>query len=153
MTLAADLLSVLEDARGIAGELGLRPVRVYVVTRNWSGTMPGEGACSDSETEILVARQSPKVRTLSGEAIAVNQLPEGTISIGPITPSHTTGGTSLALATGMLDTAQERWLKLTGGIHGTEGQLYRIIDVSADSAFHYTVRAYPLGREVRPDAT
>jgi len=154
MTFAEDLLPALEAGRALAGELGLHPVRVYVVTRNWTGTMPGEGAASDTETELLESGQSPKVQTLSGEAIAVNQLPEGTLSIGPLTPSYTTGGTSLAtLATGTLGAAQERWLKLTGGIHGTEGQAYRIVDVSADSALHYTVRAHPLGREVRPDAT
>lgn len=143
MTLAEDLRPTLDACRSIPGELGLHPYRVYVVTRTWSGASPGHGTATDAETEILVGGQPPHVSKLSGETIAVNNLPSDTVQIGPLTPTFNGGGSAVSLFSGSLTGKQERWLKLVGPGH-EDGTKLRIVEVNAASSLHIMVRAAPL---------
>jgi hypothetical protein len=140
MSFASDLLPAMAAFRAIPGALGLRPNRVYVAIRTWTGTAVGEGTYTEVATELSESGQPPKVRDLSGEVIAVNNLESGTIEVGPLTPTHTGGGVAVATLEGTLTAKQERLLKVVG----PDGTRYmRIADVSCDRALHYTVRAEP----------
>ena len=143
MALADDLLPVLAYCRSIAGSLGLRPFRVYVVTRTWSDEPAGEGGYTDDETELLESGQSPMVRSVNGDEIAINNLDSGSIRIGPITPEHTGGGLDLDTLQSEMNAGQERFIKVVGP--GREdGVLFRIQDPDFDHAMHYTIVAAPL---------
>jgi len=141
VTFASDLLPAIAAIRSIPGARGLRPHRSYVVVRTWTGASVGEGTSSDAETELTEGGQPPKFRSLSGETIAVENLPSDTVQIGPLTPAHTGGGVAIATLEGTLTAAQERWVKVVGPGGTTK---LRIVDVSKDFALHYTVRAAPL---------
>jgi len=143
VTFAESLHSTLAAARGIAGSLGLHPFRCYVVTRTWTGSTAGAGTSTDSETELLENGQAPKVKTLDGEELALNNLDSGSIRIGPLTPEHGSGGLDLDTIQSTLTVAQERFVKVTGP--GREdGVLFRIKDANLDSSLHYTIIAGPL---------
>ena len=143
MALADDLLPVLAYCRAISGGMGLRPFRVYVVTRTWSDEPAGEGGHTDAETEITESGQPPMVRTMKGEEIALNNLDNGSIRIGPITPEHAGGGLALDTLQSEMDAGQERFIKVVGP--GREnGVLFRIQDPDFDHALHYTIIAAPL---------
>lgn len=59
MSLRSDLIPVIDDARAMVADLGLRLHVVKVVTRTWSGSEVGRGTPSDVELTIDPA---PKVR-------------------------------------------------------------------------------------------
>jgi hypothetical protein len=142
MALADSLKPLLGKARAIAGQLGLRPHRVYLRSGYWSGTTTGEGEETPLETEITEHGQPPKVRTVTDERRALADLPAGSIEVGPITPIHSGGGTSVAgllgSALGDLDTFHLR-------VVGPQGDhLYRVSSVKSDKALHYTITAKPV---------
>jgi hypothetical protein len=147
MTNIDSLRQLVERGRALPGQWGLRVFRVYVVTRHWSGDRPGEGGTAEDPTELLVGGQPPKVRTLSGETIAVEQLPSDTLEIGPLTPEFSGGGIDLDLLKGELWVNDERWLLLTGPGMGDDGTRFRIVSVRADKALRYVIRAAPLSLE------
>jgi hypothetical protein len=145
MTQADALKRLVHRVRAIPGRMGLRPFRVYVVTRTSSDIPAGEGGYSDSETEIAESGQPPKVRSVKGEEIAINNLDSGSIRIGPITPEHTGGGFDLDTLQSTMTAEQERFIKVVGP--GREnGVLFRITDINLDHAMHYTIVAAPLAK-------
>jgi hypothetical protein len=141
------LRKLVDRGRALPGRWGLRVFRVYVVERHWTGDRPGEGGTSEDSTELLVGGQAPKVATLSGETIAVEQLPSDTIQIGPLTPEFSGGGTDIDILKGELWPTDERWLLVTGPGMGDEGTRFRIVSVRADKALRYVIRAAPLSLE------
>ena len=58
-TLIQDLLQTVDDARGIATDLGARLYRVFTRTRTWTGITQGSGTFTDVDTELL---PRPRVR-------------------------------------------------------------------------------------------
>ena len=143
MAQADALKRLAHRVRAIPGRMGLRPFRVYVVTRTWSDELAGEGGYTDDETEITESGKPPKVRSVKGDEIAINNLDSGSIRIGPITPEHTGGGLALDTLQSEMDAGQERFIKVIGP--GREdGVLFRIQDRDFDHAIHYTIVAAPL---------
>lgn len=141
MALADDLRPVLHSIRSIPGSLGLRPHSVQIVTRRWSGEHPGEGTLTEDSVDITESgSQSPKVRWLTDEQRAVAHLDQATVEVGPITPSFSTGGTSLDdLAGADLQVGDTYYLRVTGPKH-PNGALYRITEVNGQRAMHYKIR-------------
>lgn len=92
MSFASDLLATIDAARALPGTLGLRPYRAFLLEGYWDGAYTGDGEAADFETELLVGGQPPKVRFLTSEQLALGGVPEGTCTVGPLTPSHTGGG-------------------------------------------------------------
>lgn len=96
-SLGTDLLDVLDDIRGIPGELGLRPYKVTVIVRTWTGTRPGVDASTSTDTPAVITvdigQQHPKVRQLTDRDVIASggQYTDRDFRIGPITPP-TTGG-------------------------------------------------------------
>jgi len=82
VTLASDLYSVLNDARTLPADLGLRRYTVTRRLRTWSGGMVGMGQPTDDD---LVLSPNPKVR----------EIDENTVKLTHITPSDGTIGYTL----------------------------------------------------------
>lgn len=148
MTLAAGLRKLAYSVRAIPGQLGVRPHRVSVLRRSWSGPHVGDGTRTDVEVDIVEAGgQPPKVRWLSDEELAVGSLNPGTVQIGPITPAFPGGGTNLGTLDGSALTAgQVRHLWIVGPQH-PNGAAYKVTKLTADRALHYTIQATPAGTE------
>lgn len=62
MTLLTDLLGVTDDILGVRDTIGAVIYPIYLTTRTWSGTEPGDGTATDVDTQIL---PSPSVKDLS----------------------------------------------------------------------------------------
>jgi hypothetical protein len=142
MALADDLKTLARNVRAIPGQFGIRPHRVYLVTTTWGGNYTGDGFRADEVTEITEAdSQPPKVRWLTDDEIAVGNISNGTIEVGPITSA---GGITLEEL--RLDDAaigSGRYLKITGPKH-PNGGMYRITEIRADRAIHWKMRAAPV---------
>jgi hypothetical protein len=148
MTLADDLKPIVYSARAIAGNLGFRVHSVAMVYAETDGEHTGDGARSETVTSLLEAEgQSPRVRWLNDEEIALGQLAMGAIEVGPITPLHNGNGTDIDLLTGAdMTDGQVRLLRITGPNHPS-GADYRITSVSADRPLRYMIRAVPVGTQ------
>lgn len=145
MSFAEDLLPVLASARGIGGELGLRPHSVAVITSDESAnTHTGDGSESLTTTALLEDGQNPKVRWLTDEQQALSQdAAPGTVRVGPLTPDHEIGGVALSTLTGTsLAVGDTLDLLITGPKH-PNGQRYTIKRITADSALHYVLECAP----------
>jgi hypothetical protein len=145
VTLRDDLLPTVYEARGIAGELGFRQYTVDLVTGSSTGDHTGDGDVIDEVTPILESNgQSTRVRWLKDEEIAVGALPNGTIEVGPITPTFTGGGTDIAALMGdALERGETRFLRITGPKH-PDGALYQVTQVKAERALRYMLQAKPV---------
>ncbi len=144
MTLRDELLDIVYEARGIAGELGFREHSVSLVVASTSGTHTGDGSRTETVTALTNGDgQPPRVKWLKDEEIALGQLPVGTVEVGPLTPTFT----SLDLLNGTdMTTGQVRLLRITGPNH-PNGADYTIKGVSADRALRYMIRAVPVGSQ------
>jgi len=145
MTLADDLKPLLSNARSIAGTLGLRPYTVAVQVVSHSGTYTGEGTETDTSTSILEYNgQPPKVRTLSGDELALGNLAQGSWEIGPITPDYATGGTTWeTLVGGTATDGQQVHIILTGP-EFPDGERFVIVNTASDHALHFKIQVSPL---------
>jgi len=59
VTLRSDLIPVVDDARELVDDLGLRPYTVAVRTRTWSGGRVGGGTASNADVTLA---PRPRVR-------------------------------------------------------------------------------------------
>lgn len=93
-TLKDDLLPLIDELRGIAGDLGFRPYQVWVRKTEWSGSLPGRGTQTVTETRLLVGGQDPKVVEVHRKDIAAGsgELIDVEYDIGPFTPAFPGGG-------------------------------------------------------------
>lgn len=139
-TLKDRILPVAYRARAIAGQLGFRPHRVYVVTRAETGLHTGDGPDAAVETEITEADgQPPKVRSLKEDEKALMGVSEATIEVGPITPQFSGGGTDPDLLTGSdLSTGDVQLLKVVGPV---DTVYYRVIRRDFDKALGWRLTA------------
>lgn len=139
MSFAEDIRATLTSIRAIPGQYGLRPHSVTIVRVSFSGDHTGDGAVYDNETPITEGDgQPPKVRWLNQEELALGSLPNGSCTIGPITPVV---GLDLSLLSNVL-TGGTVALRIVGPQH-PNGALYRITQVNADRGLHYTLVAKP----------
>ena len=142
MSLIDDLRPALTSIRAIPGQLGLRPYTVQVVTDAWDGDELGQGTETTTATTISESGgQPPKVRFLSSQERALAGLSNSSVEVGPITPSHTGGGTALsALLTlpkqGSTNTIYN-WI-LTGPAW-PNGARFRVVSHKSDRAGHFLV--------------
>ncbi len=143
-TLAESLLATVRRGRGIAGELGFRVHTATVVAESYTGQHTGEDLANIDETPLLEgAGQSPKIRWLKDDEIALGNLAGGTIEIGPITPAFSGGGTDLSALAGSLERGATRHVRITGPKH-PDGARYRITEIRAERALRYMIRAVPV---------
>jgi hypothetical protein len=138
-----DRLRILANrVRAIPGQqYGLRPYTVSLVTTVWSGANTGEGSPAPDTIDIVEANgQPPKVRLVKSDEIALGNLANGTIDIGPITPEL--GARIADLNAVALPTGGTRVLLVTGpdGV----AVKHKILSINTDHALHYTIRSSPV---------
>jgi hypothetical protein len=145
LSLATDLLPCITDIRGIPGELGIRPHRVYLVQTASSGTFIGDGTILSSEHEIVEgSNQPPKVRQANDEERALGGLAAGALNIGPITPPSGAIGTTLAQLNGSSLQSQTDTLRvrIVGPLGNNE---YRLASKTLHSATKWMLMVEPVG--------
>lgn len=134
MSLRTDLLPVVDELRALAGPSGfdVRPVRVTIRTRVWSGGRAGLGTPTDTD---LVLPQIYKVRELKSQEVAGSggRYELGDVKVGPITPAYTGGGYSRAQLAPEGANGTEVAYLLSGAMAGE----YNRISVETDRAFGY----------------
>jgi len=143
MSLADDLKPLARGIRGIPGQLGLRPHRVFLVTGLWSGGEVGKGHFVPDELELLEGDSAgaypPKVRQLNDERLALANLASGSLEIGPITTNAVT-----ANALRGVDLFDKQTLHVR--VQGPTGTVrYRIAKAKLDRAIHWILTVEPFG--------
>lgn len=143
MSLADSLKPLLSSVRSIPGQLGLRPHTVEVLLGTWSGAQTGEGAESISTVSITENGQPPKIRRLKPEERALDDLPEGSVEIGPVTPDFAGGGFDLQTIRVRIKGATLHF-RITGPDPPQGSAVYRVTQAHADFALHYTFVCVPV---------
>jgi hypothetical protein len=141
VSLADALKPALFSARAIAGQLGLRPHTVSVVTRAYAGGELGQLPMTETRTPITERNgQPPKVRNLSSEQLALAGYDRATWEIGPITPAFSGGGTLISLLTQSgVGANTEPHIVMTGP-EFPNGANFRVVKSQSDHALHYTIQ-------------
>ena len=102
MSIVSDSLNILDSARALLSDVGLRPYRVYVQTKVYSRTLGIEADATTTTTELCVADgKPPKVRQLSAKEIVSSggTLGDAIYEVGPLTPPYTGGGVDTSTIT------------------------------------------------------
>lgn len=151
MTLADSLKARVRAIRGIPGQLGLRPHRVFLRRKVYPGENDLQVAVSITETELVEGdSQPPKVRQLGDERRALSGLGAGSIEIGPCTTAGDDGGVSFEELQGALLASDEL---LQVRISGPIGEMiYAIKGLTIDRALHFKLVCEPV-TSVSPDET
>jgi hypothetical protein len=131
MTFRDDLLGTVEAARAIVDDLGLRTTRVFVVRREWSASELRTGTDFDVELEIV---PRPKVAEAG----------MGTVTVGPITPSHSIGGYAPSELLPSDEQSVEHLYRLVGP--SGESETYRLASVDSRRPFRYMLTLQSLNR-------
>lgn len=148
MALADDLRPLLHSVRAIPGQLGLREHSVVLIAaRTSGGDYTGDGARWEIETALTHAGgYAPKVRWPKDQDVAMGIVPDGQVTIGPITTDFP-GYELIEKLTGRnLETGAQRGLRITGPKH-PNGADYRITSVKLERALHLMVTAIPVGTQ------
>lgn len=147
MTVRDDLLPIVYSVRAIPGQFGIRMYSLTVRVSSWSGAHPGDGIETVVSTTAITEAggQPPKVRFLNDEERALGGLPDGTVDVGPITPDHPGGGTSLAVLAPSTDGTIVHYI-LTGPDMPT-GATFERVSIGTDHALHYTLRLKPVAEK------
>lgn len=116
MTLRDDVIPVIDEARELVDDLGLRLCTVQTRLRTWTGSVPGDGSSSDVDTDI---EPTPKVREPWPRLIA--DAP-GTYETGDRLISKVSATyTEAQLTGGTLFNSQEWWILIDGDPHRVMG--------------------------------
>ncbi len=141
-----DMRAIAYNLRSLAGDpYEIRPYTVKVVTRTWTGNVIGEGSELVATTTITEANgQSPKVRFLNDEQLALGGLPKGSIQVGPITPDFPGGGTTWETISGGGVEPGEMFHYILTGPEFPTGARFLLVGGNSDRAFRYMVTLRPL---------
>jgi hypothetical protein len=118
---------------------------VFVVATVWSGGHIGEGTAIIVRRAISERGQPPKVRWLSNDEVALAGYDKPTVEIGPITPDHPGGGTSLAVLKDRAATGKAEFYYELIGPDFPAGAKFALVGDNSDRALHYTVRLQRTG--------
>ena len=148
MPLFPSILPALDAVRGIPAALGMRPTKLVVLHRTWSGGIRNRGVATDEPTATLskypIRHVSEKLiassggRYVDGDVIVKNVTP-----YFPATATSPAGGYTLA----QLDppcSAQgvENVYRLSADQEASAAGIagdYRLIDIARDRAGHFTM--------------
>jgi hypothetical protein len=140
-TIVDGVLPILDKARALLDEVGLRPFTVTVRTVTWSGERVGLGTATTVDTPLTVAdNKRVKVRQLKGqEVVAQGGLyGEQWLLVGPFTPAYSGGGVSEStLNPATVSGPREVYYKVTDSRAGTTW--YDLVTINTDSSFRSTM--------------
>jgi hypothetical protein len=132
VTLADSLKATVFAARGVAGQLGFRTHRAYLL-------LEYEGGTSEQTELVEGSGQPPRIKWEADEDENHDSNPEDLAMVGPITPAFTGGGTALSSFLDDPPPGVSRYILIVGPRH-PDGAKYRIVAVNADKALRYMVR-------------
>jgi hypothetical protein len=152
MSLKDDLLPIVDDARGIAGELGFRPYQVWVRKAEYTGahTSLSVGTRTVTETRLLVGGQDPKVREVTRKDLVAGtaELVDAEYEIGPLTPEFAGGGVSEnTINPDKTSSRIEVTFLLKGPGMPTEGLLCKRVGDHVARPLRYVIRVKSTGRK------
>ncbi len=144
------LLPVVDQLRGIPGQLGLRQYTVSIYKREWTGPRVGLGFSTDTETPIAVdlGSYTPKVKMLTTHDIIASggAYTDQDLKVGPITPPFAGSGPDGNDITVFDPTPGEApveiFFKIIGPGYPAEGAWFKKIaqDVTGNFRYMFTVR-------------
>lgn len=149
MSFRDDLMPLLDDVRSIPGELGLRPFRLFVRTKTWTGERPGLGLSTTTEVEVLTGGHPPKVRELEHRDIisGAPHLKRVEYRVGPIQPDYPLGGhTTEELDPEQSTTPTEVLYRLTGPGLPADGLLCEKVSDDFVANLHRELTLRAIGR-------
>jgi hypothetical protein len=117
VSLSDDLLPILDDAWTLVSDLGFSPNSVIVRTRTWDG---GEVQLGTPTVTDLQLQPNPPTKELNGDKLLL---------VGPITPTHPTGGYSYAQLRPS-DVAGVEYYYIVSGNNGANRYTLKSIDSS-----------------------
>lgn len=136
--------AIAYPVRAIPGQMGLRPHSVEVLHGTWTGEYTGRGIGIGDRTKITEAGgQNPKVHWLNDEQLALGNLGQGAVQIGPITPDFGAGGTPLSAIRVAVRAGETVHVVIRGPMH-PDGAKYAMTRVDLEKAVHWTIRAEPV---------
>lgn len=139
MSFRTRLLPVFEQLRGkIPGALDLRPYKVTVRVRTWTGARPGLGTPTDVDTVLENAGFNVKVAVVSTKDVVASggRYAAGDFRIGPLTPAHTGGGTLLdVIDPPRTTTAREVYFLIEGPGLPSDGAWCKRVEANTFSNF------------------
>lgn len=150
-TLKDDLLPLLDELRGLPGQLGFRPYQVWIRKTEWSGSLPGRGTQAFTETRLLVGGgQDPKVVEVHRKDIAAGsgELIDVEYDVGPLTPSYSGGGIDPSVINPpQTGTPTEILFLLKGQGLPAEGLLCKKVSDVMDRSLRIVFRVRSIGRK------
>ncbi len=148
MSLRDELLPLIDELKGIAGELGFRRYQVWVRTTTSAGPRSGIGAKSSSDTRLLVGGQDPKVREMKRkDLVSGSPYIDAEYEIGPLTPEFAGGGVAASTIDPPRVGSTEVYFLLKGPGLPTEGQLCKKLSQHFDRPLRIVLRVRSIGRE------
>ncbi len=153
MALREDLLPDVQVIRDIAVEFGIRRFQVWTRVISWSGSRPGVG--TETVTDTYLGRV--KVRDVKSKDVVagMSELTDSVFELGPFTPEHfaaTSTPDTIAPTTDMLAPPQtgataETYYLLKGPGLSTDGVLCQRVGDTTTKPFRYTVTVKAIGRK------
>jgi hypothetical protein len=147
VALIDDLRVVVDDCRGILGELGFREHSATIVKTIWSGGRTGAGDKFEEEYPLYCGnQQNPKIKFPNQRDIALGLMSLGIITIGPLTPEFTRYDTTTGgilrdiIALTEAERSDTVHILVTGPQH-PNGAKYRIKNLNADRALRVMITA------------
>ena len=139
------LRRLVNRIRAIPGErFAMRTYAVDIRVTTWSGAKRGQGTKTTATTSLNEGGQPPKVSWLDGEEAALGGYSPGDVKVGPITPPHPNGGTSMATLVPTVGETGELHYILTGPQPPTGGA-YALKERKSDKAFRYVLILQKVG--------
>lgn len=110
MSIVDDVKPILDEARAIIDDVGLREFRVFVRTTDWTGNRPGIDTKTTTLRELTVARGGkPKVVVLNPQAVVASGGELGDVIYEvTLTPKYPGGGVEPSDLTPLVDSSVRR---------------------------------------------
>ena len=146
-----ELKPLINELRGLPGELGFRPYQVWARKTVWSGTHPGQGVRSTTDTRLLVGNgQDPKVTPVRRKDVVAGDKAkiDAEYDIGPLTPEFAGGGISEDTVNPQGDgQPTEILFVIKGPGMPSEGLLCARVSDQVDRPLRLVVRVKSIGRK------
>lgn len=139
MNFADSLKPRISRIRDIPALISIRPFRVFIVKSKRDGNYSLEGNKTETHFELLNYAKQPKVRQISPENIALLNLENNALEVGPVTTNETIES--------ILGTEKESQIRFLVVYQGKEF-FYRLNSVKRDRALHYMFVISPMSGEV-----
>ena len=148
MSVVSKSLKTLDAGRALLANAGLSPFRIFVRVRTWSGERVGDGAYTDTTTELTVAKGRPPQCRLSDEKTVVapgQPMQKATFEVGPLTPGYDGGGVAnVTLNPSANRTTEVHWVVMGPGCPSA-GMLCRKIKEDQSSPFRVMLTLEGMG--------